>query len=656
MKNLLLLLFITPISFCFAQLQPEKLNSTNIADIELQAHQQQFNNFTQGNSSSAFTAASDNFDVKYYRCEWQLDPAVRYINGKITVYFTPVTAASNIVLDMMAPLVADSVKQQGINRLFSQPTNTLQINFATPLIAGKLDSVSIWYQGVPPNTGFGSFILRNHGNPAVPVMWSLSESYGARDWWPCKNGINDKADSVEVLITHSNIYKAASNGILQSITPIASNNVVTHYKHRYPIATYLICMAITNYATFSNTVQLGNVTLPMETFCYPENLAAFQSNTPKVLESMQLFNTFFGEYPFIKEKYGHVQFGFGGGMEHQSNSFINSTDESLMAHELAHQWFGDKITCNSWEDIWLNEGFATFAAAFHMETKYPQSILVNRQAIINTITSQPGGVLKVADTLNLGAVFGQRLSYNKGSYLLNMLRFMLGDDIFFKGIRRYQQDVALKYGNATTADFKRNLEEESGKNLTDFFNQWYTGQGYPSYTVKWSTIGSSTVNINVSQITSHPSVSFFKLPIALLFKNATQQKTIVVNNDFNNQNFIKTIGFIPDTVLIDPGLWLITKNNSTQKLATLNTGVGMVDVYPNPTTNPFTIYLHNFNETKASINIYNKLGQRVSSKNLNLTNGAELVQINNSNWAKGIYIMKIKVGNNLYNKQIIKGE
>ncbi|MEP6712660.1 MAG: M1 family aminopeptidase [Ferruginibacter sp.] len=617
-----------------------------IAVMEGEAHQR-MNGTTRG------SLASENFDVKYYRCEWEVDPAVRYIKGKVTVYFYVSVAASSITLDLMSPLVTDSVQQHGVSISFSQPPNTLQINFATPVPAGSIDSISIYYQGVPPNTGFGSFIQTSH--TGTPVMWTLSEPYGARDWWPCKNNLGDKSDSVDVIVTHPIGYKAASNGLLQSeILTAGGTKMITHWKHRYAIASYLICFAVTNYAVFNNSVQLGTINLPMLTYCYPENLALFQTNTPLVLDAMKLYHNTFGDYPFIKEKYGHVQFGFGGGQEHQTSTFIVTPDESLMAHELAHQWFGDKITCGTWEDIWLNEGFATFCAAFYMETKYPANLIANRKAVLSSITSVPNGSVKVDDTLSVGRIFSGRLSYNKGSYLLNMLRFKMGDEFFFKGLQQYQKDPAVIYGYANTADLKRNLEQVSGTDLTVFFKQWFTGQGYPSYNVEWSQVGTANVNIKINQTTSDPSVTFFEMPLALKFKNASQEKTVVLGNKTNGELFIRNIGFVADTVLIDPDYWLITKNNTAVKNTLANTGKGAVEIYPNPATGPVTVYLHDFSENTASLVMYNNLGQLIYSRNISLYNGAELLQLPLGQLPKGVYIVKVNVGNNKFVQRIIK--
>ena len=661
----LFLFFLLISQYCFAQ--EERQDVESIARMEMQAHQNSF----AGNAGESL--ASDNFDVKYYRCEWTVDPAVRFIEGKVTVYFKITSPSSSITLDLMNSLIVDSVKKTNSSFTYLQSTNTLTINFPTNINAGVLDSTTIWYKGVPASTGFGSFIQDNHAG--VPVMWTLSEAYGSRDWWPCKNGVNDKADSVDVYITHPSTItstagiifpcKAASNGMLQSETTLAGGKTITHWKHRYPIASYLLCIAITNYVTFNNAVQLGSTNLPMLTHCYPENLATWQTNTQSVLDAMLLFHNDFGPYPFIKEKYGHVQFGWGGGMEHQTATFLVNTGESLMAHELGHQWFGDKITCDSWEDIWLNEGFATYTAAYFMEKKYPATALANRKAVINFITSLPGGSVKVQDTMVLGQIFSGRLSYRKGSYLLYMLRSILGDDVFIRGIRRYVQDPTLAYGNARTIDLQRNLEAESGKNLTYFFDQWYRGQGYPSYQVKWNVLDTNCVSIKLSQITSMPSsVSFFKLPVQLTFKNATQEKTVTVDNTVNDQIFIRSLGFTADTVLVDPGLWLITKNNTTEKTADVtdgscnpkptNNGQGGLDIYPNPVTNPVTINLHDFNDQTATVNIYNKLGQIIYNKNIPLYYGTATITLPAGNWARGVYIVKVVAGGKSLAKQMVR--
>ena len=606
-------------------------------------------------SNDQLTFASNNFDIKYCRLEWEIDPAIRYITGKVTAYYVITSSTNTISFDLMSSgLTVDSVKQRNLILTKQHTSDVLQITFPSTVTPGTFDSVSIYYKGVPANTGFGSFVQTIHSG--VPVIWTLSEPYGSRDWWPCKNGLDDKIDSIDAFITAPAAYKSASNGLLQSETLISGGTKkLTWWKHRYPIASYLVCFASTNYSVFNNSVQLGAVNLPMQTYCYPENLTSFQTNTTLVLNALQLYYNLFAEYPFIKEKYGHVQFSWGGGMEHQTATFVTGPGESLMVHELGHQWFGDKITCGSWEDIWLNEGFATHLASIYMENKYPLVTLITRKAEIDNITSSPGGSVWVNDTNSVGRIFDGRLSYTKGSHLLYMLRWILGDSVFFKGCQQYLKDPKLAYGFARTDDLKRNLEQVSGKDLTKFFNDWYKNQGYPGYNVEWSQLGSSFVKIKMNQTTSHPSVSFFALPVALKFKNASQEKTIVVDNKTNGETFIRNIGFIADTVLIDPGYWLITKNNKSQKLPDIVSGQNVLQVYPNPFQNQFYIYLRNFSASTAFINLYNSIGQLVVSKKLALMNGSEFTDMTAQHLAAGIYTVSVETENGLkVSKKVLK--
>ncbi len=600
------------------------------------------------------TLASNNYDVKYYRCEWEVDPAAYYITGKVTVYFVTNALANSISLDLMNSLVTDSVKQRNTLLTKLQGGNLLTVNFPVAINANTLDSISIFYKGPPANTGFGSFVQTTHAG--VPVIWTLSEPYGSRDWWPCKNGLDDKADSIDILVTCPAAYKTAANGLLQSETLInGGTKKLTWWKHRYLIASYLVCFAVTNFSVFNNSVQLGAVNMPMQTYCYPENLASFQGGTQNVLDALQLFHNNYGDYPFIKEKYGHVQFGWGGGMEHQTSTFIVNIGEGLIVHELAHQWFGDKVTCGSWEDIWLNEGFATHLASFYMENKYPANTANNRKSVINNVTGSVGGSVWVDDTTSVGRIFDGRLSYNKGSCLVYMLRWKLGDSVFFKGIQQYQKDPKLAYGFAKTSDLQRNLEQVSGQNLAEFFKDWFKGQGYPTYRVEWTQIGSSNVKIKMNQTTSHPSVDFFEMPVALKFKNATQQKTVVVDNKTNGEIFLQNIGFIADTVLIDPDYWLVTKNNTTQKVSVIAGNPNTILVYPNPVKDHFTIYFQNLTAASAAINLYNSAGQLMYTRTLNLVNGSEIIDVPSAQFAAGEYTLRIKAGTDIrYVKKLVK--
>ncbi|GGN05049.1 hypothetical protein GCM10010967_45150 [Dyadobacter beijingensis] len=336
--------------------------------------------------------------------------------------------------------------------------------------------------------------------------------------------------------------------------------------HRYAIASYLVAFAVTNYNVLDASVMIGSTSVPMKTYCYPESQVTFQGGVQNTLNAMVQYSNLFGDYPFKNEKYGHVQFGWGGGMEHQTCSFMVNMSETLIAHELGHQWFGDKVTCGSWQDIWLNEGFATHLASIYMEAKYPLNTKSSRTIEINNITSQPGGSVWVDNVNDVNRIFSNRLTYLKGSHLLYMLRWILGDATFFTAVNNYIHDPALAYGYVTTANLKSHLEAASGIDLTYFFNQWFTGQGYPSYQVEWYPTGNS-VQVRLNQTQSHASVNFFQLPVPLLFRNTTtnQQKLVVLNNMVNGQFFVDNLGFEATEVVFDPDVWLITRNNTLTK-------------------------------------------------------------------------------------------
>jgi hypothetical protein len=261
----------------------------------------------------------------------------------------------------------------------------------------------------------------------------------------------------------------------------------------------------------------------------------------------------------------------------------------------------------------------------------------------------------VDDTTSVGRIFSGRLSYNKGSHLLYMLRWILTDSVFFKAIAQYQKDPKLVYGFAKTDDLKRNLEQVSGRNLTEFFKDWFKGQGYPTYYVEWTQIGGSYVKIKMNQTTSHASVDFFELPVALKFKNASQEKTIVVDNKTNGETFLRNIGFIADTVLIDPDYWLITKNNKTAKVPDASVGQNSVLVFPNPVQDRFYIYIRNASSPTANIVLYNSAGQRVWSKSISLVNGSEYLEVPSQHLASGVYYLHIKGTNGFkFVKKLLK--
>ncbi len=508
-----------------------------------------------------YSSVPDNYDLKYHRCEWRVDPAVRYIQGSVTSYFVPKTSGLNqIYFDLSTSLVVDSVRYHGAAVSFVQQTgDALKITLPSAVPINVLDSIKVSYHGVPPNNGSGSFTTSTHNS--TPVMWTLSEPFGALDWWPCKQILNDKVDSIDVIVTTPQAYKAASNGLLISTTQSGTDKIY-RWKSRYPVAAYLVAIGVTNYSVYSNYLPLSPTdTLEILNYVYPENLTTAQSQTSAIKGIINLFDSLTIIYPFSEEKYGHCQFGVGGGMEHQTMSFVNTFSQPLIAHECAHQWFGDKVTCGSWQDIWLNEGFATYFEGLTQQYLNPSTWYNWKLGKKNNIISVASGSVLCDDTTSINRIFSSRLSYNKGAYLLHMLRWKLGDAVFFQALRNYLNYPAFAYSYAKTPDLINQLETTSGQSLTSFFDKWYYKQGFPTYQVSWHRSGNDVV-VKINQTTSHTSVSFYDMPVPIRFTASGFDTTVVFNHTFSGQVFTATVNFPATTATFDPELWLLSGNNT----------------------------------------------------------------------------------------------
>jgi aminopeptidase N len=602
--------------------------------------------------SKEVSAASSNFSVQHYRFYWEINPSVRFIKGQVTPSFTIKGNSNSIRFDLADALTVDSVLYHGTPIGFNRAGNqTVDILFPSALADGKRDSLSIFYSGVPPVTGFGSFTQASHAG--VPIIWTLSEPYGSKDWWPCRNGLDDKADSIDAVIVTPDTYFASFNGMLIKET-ISNGSRTVWWKHRYPIATYLVALAATNYQFQQDTIHLSSKILPLEQFVYPESAGLWQGSVPDTRYIMRLLENKIGPYPFSNEKYGHTQVGFGGGMEHQTNSFMGNASPGLITHELAHQWFGNKLTCGSWQHIWLNEGFATFLSFMYYESvEKKEEILRWYKLDVAYLASQPGGSVFVYDTTNPGRIFDYRLSYLKGSWVLQMLKWKLGENLFYEGLKAYLNDTSIAYGFARTEDLQRNLERVSVRPLGEFFKDWVYGEGYPQYEVRWMPLGNSRVQLTLNQTTSHPSVSFFEMPVPIRFKNSSRDSIVVVDHLRSGQSEIISLGFIPDSVIFDPLIKIVSANNKVLR-ADASLADQTIRIFPNPVGSQFSILLANFNDPSAQITIHNAAGQLMYKNNASLPAGNELLLIPSLSWSPGVYFVRVKSASANFVQRIVK--
>ncbi len=552
-----------------------------------------------------------NYDIGYHRFLWEVDPAKAEIKGEVTSYFTALDDIREIVFDLADNMNVSQVKQRGQTLTFSQNAND-ELVISLPFTQRKhiLDSLTVFYEGNPVSSGFGSFEISTHGSANIPVLWTLSEPYGAKGWWPCKQDLIDKIDSIDIFIKHPEKYKAASNGLLVSETT-NSGQTLTHWRHQYPIPAYLIAIAVTNYAVYKDDPE--GLDFDIVNYVYPEDLDDTKGLTAVTPGIMKLYNELFEIYPFAKEKYGHAQFGWGGGMEHTTMTFMGGWSRGLIAHELAHQWFGNKITCGSWEDIWLNEGFATYLDGLVYEKFDGEAVFSQwRKAVVNNVTALPSGSTFVADTTSVSRIFDSRLTYRKGAMIVHMLRYKLGDEAFFKGVQNYLADPQLAFAYAKTRDLQRHLEAVADTSLDEFFKDWFYGEGYPEYEVVWSQNNADElIHFQVSQQQSHPSVSFFEMPLPVtVIGTSGESEKLRLEVSENNQVFSVQLNFKVASVQIDPESHLISGNNRTVLGLDEESLQDIISIFPNPVADELTINSNGLINIRK-ISIYNILGEKV---------------------------------------------
>ena len=641
---LYLFIFLIPFQF-FAQDFNETLESVRVAEAKAALNKM----FFRVNSNTG------NYDLKYHRLEFNLDPSVNFISGNVTTYFEAKENMNSITFDLADNMTVSQVLQKQNPLSFTQNANNeLVITLDETQNIGVLDSLTISYSGAPIEStpSFGAFEQTTHNGD--PIIWTLSEPYGALDWWPCKQDLNDKIDSIDVFITTPRFNSsneeniAVSNGLEQSQT-LNGSNKTTHFKHRYPIPAYLIAIAVTNYKVYSHTVDNNNNPFDIVNYVFPESLISAQSSTPVTVDIMNLYSNLFEEYPYSDEKYGHAQFGWGGGMEHTTVSFMGSFNRNLIAHELAHQWFGDKITCGSWKDIWLNEGFATYLSGLTIENLDGNTAFTSwKQQRINSITSLPNGAVYLTDTdtTNVSRIFSGRLSYDKGSMVLHMLRKKIGDADFFDGLKNYLSDPNHAYAYAKTEDFIDIMQSTSGQDLTEFFNDWLFNQGYPTYIIQWYQAGNQ-LHITVSQTQSDPSVSFFEAPLPIKVHGTLgEELDLVLDNTTNGESFSNTVNFTISSIEFNAEADIISKNNIITLGINEEELSKSLQIFPNPTTNDIFIIKPD-NLEISEIRIFNSLGQLLYKNDW-------ASKINISGFSTGLLFVQFQTNKGLIYKSVLK--
>lgn len=649
-KIILFLIFLLQSQFCTAQ--EDGAAACAAAKIHY------FGQLSQNPRARIAYPGDATIDVNYYKIKLSLNYVATSIVGETTIKLKAKSNINECALDLSSVLTTDSVKLNNQKAKYLHSNNKLTLSLAQTLKTGEEISIIVFYHGIP-SASTGSFVFGTLNSKKSNVIYSLSEPYGASDWFPCKDNPADKADSSDVWITAPSYFVSVSNGTLEKTITNTDGTKTYQWKNRYPIANYLISIACSNYSQYNNYFKYSaKDSMLVSHFVQPDRLTtATKATLNQTVEMLQLFSDKFGLYPFIKEKYGHAECSFSGGMEHQTCTSIGSFQSSLIAHELAHQWFGDKITCQTWEHIWLNEGFATFCEALWTEYKYGK---VNYKASMDskmTTAKLAKGTVFVKDVSSFSNIFDYNRSYNKGATVLHILRGIMGDDVFFKVLKTYLTSKSA-YGNATTEDFQAVAENVSGQKLDYFFKEWIYGEGYPTYKYSWSysqkSGTQSSVMLNIQQTLKTTSPSYFTMPIQIKIKTTTKDTVITVFNNQAEQLFTFNVAGTPTSIEFDPDNLILKDVSNFQITANQPLENQFLKVYPNPSSESISVSFLLEKPSFVNISLENISGQKI--KNIvseYLKAGQHEYNSPTQNLANGSYLIKFESDNNIETKKIV---
>lgn len=522
--------------------------------------------------------AGDFTDVTHYRLDIEILPQLDVMNNVTAVLVHGTNTVDVDVVDVAITQFTldldDTMNVIGVTgdvSGWSHANNEIAITLDRAYNPGESFQVAVEYDGEPDAAGFGAFQwwIRN-GNL---VVGTLSEPYFAPLWWPCKDSLSDKS-TMQMIVTVPDPMVVASNGLLEETLPLSGNRTRYSWREVNPMVNYLASLAITNYQRYDLTYEYddgagGTGSMPVPCYVYPDHWN-FGTGQPTSQDKtgcdelplmLGVYESVYGPYPFRNEKYGVAETGGTDGlqanMEHQTMSSMyrvrNYSD--IMAHELAHHWFGDNITCGTWNDIWLNEGITSYAESVYREFK-PGGGTASYWSRMNARRpSNPDPVVYRQNINSVGAIFSSNDVYNKGAWVCHMLRHVMGDEAFFQGLADYR--AAYEGGFATTADFATSMSNTFGHDLQWFINEWVMNPGAPKY--EWSYYtgtlnGTIYLYLSVAQLQGPSGYGVITMPIDIeVTTNAGKTLHRIWNDDWAEYYVIPIDGPMSDLTFDQAG-------------------------------------------------------------------------------------------------------
>jgi aminopeptidase N len=601
------------------------------------------------------------YDVTFYFLDISVTSQSTAIEGNATIQALALVEVDTFAFELYEDM---DVSQIIINGTIYSEFERIDNNVLVPIdevATGEMITAQIFYSGEPVSGGFFSGVTNATSSTSwgsKKVTWTLSEPFNARSWFPVKQDLEDKADSCWVFLTTDSEYMAGSQGILTDVVDLGDGNKRYEWKSKYPIDYYLISYAVSDYQEYNiyaHPEGMNGDSLLIQNFIY-DNQNCF-NDTKNGIDAtsgmVDLLSDLYILYPFHEEKYGHCLSEIPGGMEHQTMTTLNSFSFSLVSHELGHMWFGDNVTCATWSDIWINEGFATYSeylCQYYINgSSVGTNIMVGRQ---NSAMNSNGGSVYIPEVEiypgNEGRIFSPRLSYNKGAAIIHTLRHEIqNDDLFFEVMETFQ--TQFTDGTATGDDFKEVAESVTGMDFDPFFDQWYYGEGYPIYDLMWYSTGDDFFLTSTQTTSSTTPLFEMLMDFKLVFMDGTDTIISLYQTD-NLNEFEVYLGKKVAAVQVDPNHWTM------EKVSSLVVGMQETDmkVYftigPNPVNDYLNVYfLHSSDEMKevTVADISGKIILKTNTRNQQL-------QLNTSSLNNGVYVVSVTNGKEILVKRFIK--